>query len=109
MPTRRMSVGSAGEAVAARFFTERGIPVLGRNVRCGRDEIDLIVHIDGGPVAVEVKSGVGEGTRPWERFDDDKERSVRRAASSLGISRVDLVTVEFTGERVVVRWLPRIG
>jgi len=109
MSTRRMSVGSAGEEIAARFFTERGIPVLGRNVRRGSDEIDLIVRVAGVPAVVEVKTGVGEGTRPWERFDDDKERRVRRAGASLGIDRVDLVTVEFTRERIIVRWLPRIG
>ena len=104
-----MSVGSAGEEIAARFFTERGIDVLGRNIHTGHREIDLIVRIDGAPVVVEVKTGVGEGTRPWERFDQDKEHRMRRAAHSVGIGRVDLVTVEFTREVVIVRWSPRIG
>ena len=61
----------------------RGAVVVDRNVRVGRDEIDLIARIDDRTVAVEVKTGLGPGTRPWENFDDDKNERVRRAARAL--------------------------
>ncbi len=104
-----MSVGAAGEAVAARFLERRGAVVLDRNVRVGRDEIDLIARIDDRTVAVEVKTGLGPGTRPWENFDDDKNERVRRAARTLSIRRIDLIAVELTSDGVTVRWLPGVG
>ena len=99
----------AGESVAAQFLERRGGTILDRNVRVGRDEIDMIASIADEPVAVEVKTGLGSGTRPWENFDETKEARVRRAARALGIRRVDLVAVEFTTEGVVVRWSPGDG
>jgi len=99
----------AGESVAARFLQRRGATILDRNVRVGRDEIDLIARIADVCVAVEVKTGLGSGTRPWENFDLAKEERIRRAARALGIHRVDLVAVELTAEGVIVRWLPGDG
>jgi len=104
-----MSVGSAGEVVAAQFLERRGADVVDRNVRVGRDEIDLIVRIDDKLVAVEVKTGLGPGTRPWENFDDDKADRIRRAADSLSIRRVDLIAVEMGVDGAVVRWLPGVA
>jgi putative endonuclease len=109
MPAKRSSVGPAGESVAARFLQRRGVAILDRNVRVGRDEIDLIARTSDGRVAVEVKTGLGPSTRPWENFDDAKRMRIRRAARSLGIHRVDLVTVELTADRAIVRWLPDSG
>lgn len=104
-----MSLGSAGEAIAAEFLERRGAVVVRRNTRVGRDEIDLIVSIDDEPVVVEVKTGIGPDSRPWENFDDLKRGRTRRAARMLGIRRIDLVTVEVTDEMAVVRWLPGSG
>lgn len=109
MPTRRMSVGVAGEFVAARFLEQRGGVIVDRNVRVGRDEIDLVAQIDGYLIAVEVKTGLGAGTRPWENFDDEKNARIRRAARVLSIRRIDLIAVELTTEGVSVRWLPGVG
>ncbi len=104
-----MSVGAAGEVVAARFLERRGAVVIDRNVRVGRDEIDLVARIDGHTVAVEVKTGLGPGTRPWENFDDDKNARIRRAARALSIRRIDLIAVELTNDGVAIRWLPAVG
>lgn len=109
MPTKRLSVGMAGESIAARFLQRRGATICDRNVRVGRDEIDVVASIADVLVAVEVKTGQGYGTRPWDNFDETKEVRVRRAARVLGIHRVDLVAVELTAEGVVVRWLPGNG
>jgi len=104
-----MSIGRAGETVAAGFLERRGATIVDRNVRIGRDEIDLVVQIGGETVAVEVKTGLGSGTRPWESFDDGKNAKLRRATRTLAIRRIDLVAIEFTAENVVIRWLPGIG
>lgn len=109
MPTRRTSVGVAGETVAARFLEHRGAVIIDRNVRVGRDEIDLVVRVDGQLAAVEVKTGLGPGARPWENFDDDKNARICRAAGVLSIRRIDLVTVELHHEGATVRWLPGVG
>ncbi|MGB9358157.1 MAG: YraN family protein [Acidimicrobiia bacterium] len=106
MATRRTTVGSAGESVAARFLERRGATVVRRNLRIGSDEIDLIVRMGSVLIAIEVKTGVGPDSRPWENFDAAKRSRTRRAARRLGVRRIDLVTVEFTGDRVAVRWLP---
>ncbi|MEA3503035.1 MAG: YraN family protein [Actinomycetota bacterium] len=104
-----MSVGAAGEVVAARFLERRDAVVIDRNVRVGRDEIDLIVRIDGERVAVEVKTGLGPDARPWENFDHDKRARIRRAAHRLSIRRVDLIAVELASDGVTIRWLPGVG
>jgi Holliday junction resolvase-like predicted endonuclease len=98
-----------GESVAAEFLHRRGAIIVDRNVRVGRDEIDLVIRIDGDRAAVEVKTGLGCGTRPWENFDNSKEARTRRAARTLGIRRVDLVAIELKPEGVVVRWSPGSG
>ena len=104
-----MNTGSAGEAIAAQFLGRRGAVIVRRNTRVGRDEIDLIVRIDDEPIVVEVKTGIGPDSRPWENFDDVKRGRTRRAARKLGIHRIDLVTVEMSSEMAVVRWLPDSG
>jgi len=109
MATKRQSIGSAGEAIAAAFLRRGGARIIRRNARVGSDEVDLIVRIDGEPIVVEVKTGNGPDSRPWENFDDVKRRRTRRAARTLGIHRVDLVTVEMMDGRAVVRWLPDRG
>lgn len=109
MPTRRMSVGVAGEVVAARFLEQRGGVIVDRNVRVGRDEIDIVARMVGHLIAVEVKTGLGAGTRPWENFDDEKNARIRRAARVLSIRRIDLITVELKTDGVAVRWLPDVG
>jgi putative endonuclease len=104
-----MSVGAAGEVVAARFLERHGAVIIDRNVRVGRDEIDLVVRIADQVIAVEVKTGLGAGTRPWENLDDEKAARSRRAAGMLSIRRVDLITVELETEGATVRWLPGVG
>jgi putative endonuclease len=47
--------GARGETIAALFLESRGYTVLGRNLRQGRREIDLLVERGATLVAVEVK------------------------------------------------------
>ena len=110
---RLVAVGRRGEEIAARFLTERGARIVGRNVRVGRDEIDLLLDIDGRRVVVEVKSAIDNGSspRPEENFDENKATRIRRAARNLDtpVQRIDLVTVVIGVDGVAVRWLPGVG
>jgi putative endonuclease len=52
----RRSLGASGEALAARYLERKGCRIVGRNVRWGRGEIDLIAIEGATIVFVEVKS-----------------------------------------------------
>ncbi len=54
MSTR--SLGSAGEESAARYLTEHGYTVLGRNVYVGHYEIDILARDDTHLIFIEVKT-----------------------------------------------------
>lgn len=106
MSTHRTSVGAAGEVAASRFLERRGATVVGRNVRVGRDEVDLVIRIGDELAVVEVKTGLGSGTRPWENYDEGKAARIRRAADALSIRRIDLIAVELKRDGVTIRWSP---
>ena len=79
--------GDAAEGLAARYLGAAGWTVLGRNLRVGRGELDILA-VDPGPprtlVAVEVRwrrrrdFGLPEETVDWR-----KRRHVRRATFEL--------------------------
>lgn len=74
-------LGQQGEQAAARFLTEAGLTVLGRNWRCGEGEIDIIA-LDGRTLViceVKTRSGVRFGT-PLEAVTRPKARRLRRLA-----------------------------
>lgn len=86
--------------------------MLARNVRVGRNEIDLIVTVGGSLVAVEVKTlwpGVPGVDEPADGFTRRKAARVRRAATQLDppVFRVDLVTVTFDATGAAIRWIPQ--
>lgn len=104
-----MSVGAAGETIALRFLERRGATVIGKNLRVGRDEIDILMKLDGELVVVEVKTGAGTGSRPWENYDEEKAARIRRAARALPAHRIDLIAVELTPVGATIRWSPGVG
>lgn len=67
-PTRLR--GECGERIAEEFLRARGYAILGRNLRAGRRELDLVVARGSTLVAVEVKwrqanSPVGGAWTAW--------------------------------------------
>lgn len=111
MTTERQRRGALAEQQAADHLAGLGWRVLARNVRVGRDEIDLIA-VDPGPppmlVLVEVRSlRTAAFGAPEERVDRAKVGRLYRAlvglmrsgvAAALGAgrlpARVDLVVVD---------------
>jgi putative endonuclease len=113
--TPNRALGDEAEDAVVRALVGAGWGILGRNVRVGRDELD-VVAIDPGPppavVVVEVRRrgrrdfGLAEETLDWR-----KRRAVRRAMAALRATghlpdgsvlpdhrwRFDLVAVEPDG------------
>jgi putative endonuclease len=76
-----MKPGEAAERRAAWHYRLRGYRVLGRNVRAGGNELDLIVRRGRRLVFCEVKEKGGDGFgEPLEMVDAEKRRRIRRAA-----------------------------
>ncbi len=110
MKTERQIRGAAAETEAADYLEGLGWRIVARNLRTGRDEIDILA-IDQGPpstlVVVEVRSlrTVAFGS-PEERVDRAKVHRLYRAMAGLGAQleadegvgrlprRVDLVVVD---------------
>ena len=86
------------------MLERRGLTIVDRNRRVGRDEIDVVARDRGRTVAVEVKTRVAAD--PVEAFTPAQASRLRRAAASLGRGvRCDLVTVRLDADGAVVRWV----
>lgn len=103
MRTARQLHGQGAEGAAAGYLEGAGWRVVGRNVKVGRDEID-IVAVDPGPptelVCVEVRSARSSAFgSPEERVDRAKVGHLYRAMQALTTDvvlprRVDLVVID---------------
>ncbi|HTX69479.1 MAG TPA: YraN family protein [Thermoleophilia bacterium] len=114
----RQHFGRAAEAAAARYLQARGWTLLGRNVRIGRGELDLIVRRGDVLAFVEVKARrSGSCGTPEDAVDGRKRRQVARLAelwlaarpwALRGVSdvRFDVVAVDAIGDHPQVRHLP---
>lgn len=112
VPHRRARLGRFGEEVAAGFITRRGGIIVGRNLRVGRNEIDVLADFAGERVVIEVKTEAswnGGAGDPGSNFDDAQAHRVRDAARSLQppVARVDLICVAVGRSGVGIRWSPR--
>jgi putative endonuclease len=82
--TEQQELGLRAEDAAATYFLQAGHAIVGRNVRVGRLEIDLVVRE--GPViaVVEVRMrGAGAWVKPLASVDAKKRLRVRRAGERL--------------------------
>lgn len=84
----RTAVGRAAESTVAAWLEARGYVVLGRNIRVGRDEID-VVALDGSTlVCVEVRARRrGAMVHPLESITASKRARMRRAALRCAVER----------------------
>lgn len=103
-------LASLGEELAAYFLIRRGARILGRNLRVGRGEVDLVVDFGTQRAVVEVKTiQTGGLDDPTYAFTDAKAQQVRRLARQIGIRRVDLIAVSVDSGGVGIRWAPYVA
>jgi putative endonuclease len=104
-----LTKGSLGEALAEQFLVARGFRVLGRNVRAGRREIDLVVEKGSTVVLVEVKFRRRDSSEAWRRAQ--KARAGEAALTLMEqwpgrTVRFDLVTIEEEARGWTLRHYP---
>lgn len=103
--TDRAHLGKTGERIAAKFLTDHGLEVVGRNLEVGRGEIDLLAFDGRDRVVVEVRTVTGVGD-PIDAVGHSKRRQVRSLAGTVGAGRVDFVGVGVGPDGVVIHWVP---
>jgi putative endonuclease len=109
MTDRRRARGLEAEAAAAVQLERAGLRVVGRNVRLGRGELDLVCRDGDTWVFVEVKCRQERwGDGPGAAVSRDKQARIIRLAQrylrSLGRDgarcRFDVVAVTVDGDRI---------
>jgi len=78
-------LGRRGERVAEKWLKRHGYRILERNLKIGRDEIDLLaIDPDGMTlVLVEVKTASAAEPDPIEHINHDKQHHITRLAAQL--------------------------
>jgi putative endonuclease len=116
MKPDRRTIGRVAEDLAVDLLVRCGARILKRNVKVKTGEVDVVAEIDHTRVVVEVRSvttpdhqGPLPPAHPLDAFDDSKARQVRRLASLLGCSRIDLVAVRFHRGGADLHWIKNIG
>jgi len=80
-PNANSALGLLGERLAERWMNERGWTTLGRRVRSGHRDLDLVMERQGVVAFVEVKARRGEGFGgPASAVDWRKRRELVRSA-----------------------------
>jgi putative endonuclease len=82
--TPRPAVGARAEAVVADYLVAQGFEILGRNVRIGHLEIDLVARRDDLVAIVEVRfRSVASWQGPFQSITPDKRARIRKAGKIL--------------------------
>ncbi len=102
------SRGAAGEALAAAYLELAGCPIVGRNLRLGGVEVDLLANDGEVRVVVEVKlRGRSDYGGAALAVDAAKRERLRRAARALEREgrpvRIDVVAVEIDTSGAILR------
>lgn len=90
--TAAQRIGDAGEELAVARLEAAGWTILARNLRLGRDELDLVAIDPGPPPALVVVEVRRRGRRDFglaeETLDHRKRAALRRAVGGLLAARV---------------------
>ncbi len=102
-PTTKATGDRAEELVAARLVDE-GFEIVGRNVRVGRLELDVIARRGSLVVFCEVRARTHDRiAAPWQSVDRAKIERIRRAARAfLASAMLGNVSVRFDVASVVL-------
>lgn len=94
-------LGDVAERAAARHLKRRGWKVVERNVRIGKDEIDLVCLEERTVVFVEVRYRRAGMESARESVNDDKVQRLRRAALAYRL-REKLMHTPFRHDLIVL-------
>lgn len=78
MPSEQRVFGDRAEALAEKFFRERGFRILARNFFTRYGELDLIVEKDRCVHAIEVKARASTFQSPFEAITQKKRHHLSR-------------------------------
>jgi putative endonuclease len=108
-----LRTGRRGEAQAEKFLKKSGLKMVGRNVRVGHDELDLIARDGDTLIFVEVKTRKNEDFgRAAAAVTPAKRRKLSRAAIRFLKKRklrppyIRFDIVEVVGEEPEIRHIP---
>ena len=83
-PHSRKALGNRAERIAEDYLRKQGLEILGRNVRAGRFEVDLVVRDENVVAIVEVRSrSPGAWVTPLASVDAQKRARISAAAQLL--------------------------
>lgn len=107
-------LGKLGEDLATKYLIGKGYPILARNWRNGRDEIDIIARDGEWLVIVEVKTRTSEYFgEPETAVTNAKQKSLVRAAEAYifafdykGETRFDVIGILFDHGKVRLNHVP---
>jgi putative endonuclease len=111
-------LGKKGEDAALEFLVARGYQILGRNLRPGRVEVDILAMKDDVIAVVEVKSRKSALVHPSRAVDGAKRARLARAARALSelyprkSIRFDVISIIAREGKFEIEYLPdafRIG
>lgn len=103
-PSERVSFGRRAEDAVAQYMQERGMLILGRNERAGRDELDIVARLGSTLVICEVRASVSEWLYdPIETIDERKIERIKRGTCRWLIkNRVATSSVRFDAASVLL-------
>ena len=83
-PAPRTATGARAEQFVARYLLDQGFVIVGRNVRVGHLEIDLLARLGDLIAVVEVRHrGPGSWQGPLQSVGPDKRARLRKAGKLL--------------------------
>ena len=78
---RDLPLGPRGEEAAARFLRRAGFRILARNVRLGRNELDIVARDGDTTVFVEVRTrATADAVPPEDTIGPAKQAQLQKAA-----------------------------
>lgn len=102
-------LGRAGEDEAVRFLKNKGLKIIGRNVRIGKYEIDLIARDKEEIVFVEVKTCKNDKwSYPEDKVNYKKRKNLKKAGSRY-IFHYFPKTKSYRFDIVAITWEPTIS
>jgi putative endonuclease len=115
--TPRTALGHRAEDAVADYLVACGFSILGRNVRLGALELDIVARLRELVAVVEVRTrGPGSYERPFESLSPAKRARLRRAVERLWRDplatmkdvervRIDFAAVTFEGGATSVEYV----